>query len=243
MPRKYEVFKNEIIRNLFQLHDLSAMRDGLPLQPWNQPDIVPLGMATLVLLGVWLLRAGFSREALRLQWAWSRPRNLTTRNASETPRTMGVVLSHCLAMLGMIAGWSLALKHGVSRNPWFAIPVWILSSLAIRLVAGRLLTKNRDLASSWLEITRHNHSWLGILMSLWCVVMAIHPISRHDYVVAWGSAVVVCLALLYGAGRTTQLLLSGRQQRVVGILYLCTLEWSWSLFWTFWSIRFAIRGH
>ena len=41
---------------------------------------------------------------------------------------------------------------------------------------------------------------------------------------------VVVLALLYGAVRTTQLLLSGRQQRVVGILYLCTLEWSWSLF-------------
>ena len=39
------------------------MRDGIPLQPWNQPDMVPLGigMATAVLLGVWLLRAGFVR--------------------------------------------------------------------------------------------------------------------------------------------------------------------------------------
>ena len=231
------------VGRLAALCDLSTMRDGIPLQPWNQPDLVPLGMATAVLLGVWLLRAGFVREALRLQWAWSRPRNLTTRNASETPRTMGVVLSHPLATLGLTAGWTLALKHGGSATPWLAIPGWILSSMAIRALAGRLLTRNRDLASAWLEITRHNHSWMGILMSLWCVVMAIHPISRHHHVVVWGSAMVVVLALLYGAGRTTQLLLSGRQQRVVGILYLCTLEWSWSLFWIFWSIRFAVRGH
>ena len=231
------------VGSLPALYDLSPMHDGIPFQPWNQPDIVPLGFAILVLLGVWLLRAGFVREAQRLQWAWSLPRNLTTRNASETPRTMGVVLSHALAVLGLTAGWILLLKHGRSGTPWLAIPIWILSSMVIRAVSGRLMTRNRDLSSAWLEITRHNHSWMGILMSLWCLVMAIHPISRHQAVVVWGCAVAIGLALLCGAIRSTQLLFTGRQQRVVGILYLCTLEWSWSLFWIFWSIRFAVRGH
>jgi len=51
------------------------------------------------------------------------------------------------------------------------------------------------------------------------------------------------LTMGISAIRATQLLNSARQQRVVGILYLCILEWSWTLFWILWSVRAVFRGH
>ena len=80
------------------------MLEGVPLNPVHTMSGPMLGLVIFSLLGVWVLLAGFPREVQRMGWAWSRPRNLALRNASETPRTMGVALNILLSLTGLTAG-------------------------------------------------------------------------------------------------------------------------------------------
>jgi len=219
------------------------MQEGTPLTLWNAPDEASLALAVGVLGGAWLLLAGFPREAQRLKWAWARPRNLTTRNASETPQTMGVVLNHALGMFGLWTGLILAFQNAPQSLPWWSALAWMASGLGLRAVAGRLLVGPGDLASAWVEVTRHNHTWVGLALASWGVVASLNPVVREGDWGPQGVILLFSLAMAVNAFRATQLLRSSHPQRVVGILYLCVLEWSWSLFWILWSIRAALRGH
>ena len=200
------------------VYDLSAMRDGILLEHWSAPDQAPLTLAVGVLVGTWLLIAGFRREAQRLKWAWTRPRNLTTRNASETPQTIGVILNAALGLFGIWSGL-LVLFRSVSYTH--------LTLPTIHRV----------------EISRHNQTWIGLTLASWCIVACMNPFVHHTEAAPWGAVVLFSVAMFFSSIRTSQVFNAARQQQVVGILYLCVLEWSWTLFWISWSIRAVLRGH
>jgi len=225
------------------LSELALMRDGLDIQPWNQPDLDPLVLAVLTLLGMWILLAGFPREGRRLGWAWSKPRNLATRNASETPRTLGVVLSHVLALLGLMAGLHTLLREGTHVPSWWTVAGGLVAIGGLRWAGARVALGAGDLSSTLVEMGRHNHTWVGLALAAWALVAALNPTVHHSPAAAWGAAGIYGLAAMHGSLRSSQLIQGLNQHRVVGILYLCTLEWGWSLFWILWSIRTALRGH
>ena len=120
------------------------MRDGNVLAPWSAPDQAPLILAVGVLVGFWLLLAGFGREAQRLKWAWTRPRNLTTRNASETPQTMGVVLNSALGLFGIWAGLIVLFRSSDMAMPWWSVFAWMAAAWTLRSVAGRVIVGAGD---------------------------------------------------------------------------------------------------
>ena len=123
-----------IVTQSTSVPELSGMQEGTPLTLWNAPDEASLALAVGVLGGAWLLLAGFPREAQRLKWAWARPRNLTTRNASETPQTMGVVLNHALGMFGLWTGLILAFQNAPQSLPWWSALAWMASGLGLSLI-------------------------------------------------------------------------------------------------------------
>ena len=213
------------------------------LQHWSVPDQATLTLAVCVFVGFWLLLAGFGREAQRLKWAWARPRNLTTRNASETPQTMGVVLNCALGLFGLWAGLIVLFRSSDVAMPWWSVFAWMAAAWTLRSVAGRVIVGAGDTASAWVEISRHNQTWMGMALAAWCVVACMNPYVMHGPIAAWGVVTLFVLTMGISAVRATQLLNSARQQRVVGILYLCVLEWSWTLFWILWSVRAVFRGH
>ena len=219
------------------------MREGLEFEPWSQPELGPLILGTLALLGSWLLLAAFPRESKRLKWAWTKPRNLTTRNASETPQTLGVALSHTLAYLGILSGLEAIQVAGVSISSWTMPAGWLFISVLLRWLGARLAFGRGDLSSTLAEMARHNHTWVGIVLAVWAVMASLNPTIHSSSAVSWGTLMVFGLATLHGSLRSSQLIQVPNQQKVVGILYLCTLEWGWSLFWILWSIRAALRGH
>ena len=231
------------MKNSTAVCDLSGMRDGNVLAPWSAPDQAPLILAVGVLVGFWLLLAGFGREAQRLKWAWTRPRNLTTRNASETPQTMGVVLNCALGLFGIWAGLIVSFRSSAVAMPWWSVFAWMAAAWTLRTVTGRVILGAGDTASAWVEISRHNQTWMGMALAAWCVVACMNPYVMHGPFAPWGVVTLFVLTMVISAIRTTQLLNSARQQRVVGILYLCVLEWSWTLFWILWSVRAVFRGH
>lgn len=231
------------VMGFMALNELALMQDGLEIQPWNQPDAGPLVLAVLALLGLWVLLAGFPREGRRWAWAWSKPRNLMTRNASETPRTLGVVLSHGLALLGVMAGLHTLLPEDTQAPSWWTVVGGLAGIGALRWAGARLALGPNDMSSTLVEMGRHNHTWIGVALAAWALVAALNPTVHASPVAGWGAAVVYGLASMHASLRSSQLIQGSNQHRVVGILYLCTLEWGWSLFWTLWSIRAALRGH
>ena len=70
-----------------------------------------------------------------------------------------------------------------------------------------------------------------------------NPFVHHTEAAPWGAVVLFSVAMFFSSIRTSQVFNAARQQQVVGILYLCVLEWSWTLFWISWSIRAVLRGH
>ena len=225
------------------VYDLSAMRDGILLEHWSAPDQAPLTLAVGVLVGTWLLIAGFRREAQRLKWAWARPRNLTTRNASETPQTIGVILNAALGLFGIWSGLIVLFRSSDVTMPWWAVFAWVTASWLMRMIAGRLLVNARDVATTWVEISRHNQTWIGLTLASWCIVACMNPFVHHTEAAPWGAVVLFSVAMFFSSIRTSQVFNAARHQQVVGILYLCVLEWSWTLFWISWSIRAVLRGH
>ena len=225
------------------MYDLGDMLEGAPLNPLHTLNGPMLGLVICSLLGVWVLMAGFQREVQRLGWAWTRPRNLALRNASETPRTMGVALNVLLCIAGLTAGMLLVeQKVGVFIS-WWAMPVWIFAGLMLRVIGGRVAFGPGDLSSALVELSRHNHTWVGLSLAVWTGVVLFSPHLQALQLEVAGVVVIFSCAMVHGALRATQLVKASNSQGVVGILYLCTLEWSWTLLWVFWSMGQFLRGH
>jgi hypothetical protein len=97
-----------------------------------------------------------------------------------------------------------------------------------------------DLASTLVELHRHNQAWVGIGLGCWATVAALNPYVRVSEAALWGTLGVFAAASILSALRALQLIQGHNSQRVVGILYLCILEWGWALFWILWSMRIAL---
>ena len=223
--------------------DLGNMLEGAPLNPVLALNPPLLGLVVFSLLGIWVLVAGFQREVQRLGWAWTRPRNLALRNASETPRTMGVALNIALSMAGLMAGVLLVEQEVRMSISWWNVPVWVFAGLMMRVIGGRVAFGPGDLSSALVELNRHNNTWVGMSMIVWAGVVMFSP---HLQALQWevaGLVVIFSCAMVHGALRATQLVKASNPQGVVGILYLCTLEWGWTLLWVFWSASHILRGH
>ena len=225
------------------MYDLGNMLEGAPLNPVLALNPPLLGLVVFSLLGIWVLVAGFQREVQRLGWAWTRPRNLALRNASETPRTMGVALNIALSMAGLMAGVLLVEQEVRMSISWWNVPVWVFAGLMMRVIGGRVAFGPGDLSSALVELNRHNNTWVGMSMIVWAGVVMFSP---HLQALQWevaGLVVIFSCAMVHGALRATQLVKASNPQGVVGILYLCTLEWGWTLLWVFWSASHILRGH
>ena len=219
------------------------MLEGAPLNPVHTLDGPTFGLVMFSLLGVWVLFAGFPREVHRLGWAWSRPRNLALRNASETPRTMGVALNVLVSLAGLTAGVLLVeQKVGLSIS-WWGVPVWVLAGLVVRMIGGLVAFGPGDLSSALMELSRHNNTWVGMSLAVWAGLVMFNPHLQALHLEVVGLVVIFSCAMVHGALRATQLVKASNSQGVVGILYLCTLEWGWTLLWIFWSLSQFLRGH
>ena len=219
------------------------MGEGVDFTPWVQTDAQTLTLGLLVLGGLWLLRVAFPRESKRLDWAWTRPRNLTSRNATETPRTLGVMLSFLVSVVGVSCGLSLLWpQHEWAETMMWSFG-WLGMSAAMQWIGVRALLGVGEQGSAWIEIQRHNHTWMSVTLGVWGVLAALSPHLQHSGWVPTCTWMVFGLAMVYGSWRSSQLWSSRHPHRVLGILYLCTLEWGWSFFWLAWSWDSALRGH
>jgi hypothetical protein len=220
--------------------ELRPMHEGAQLIPWGLPNLAPLWLSLCALGGTWLLLAAFPREAKRLVWAWTKPRNLTSRNASETPRTLGVILNHGVGALGLAAGLAVLKESGVTvPSAWVVLP-WLLAGAGVKWLGARVAFGAGDLASTLVELHRHNQAWVGIGLGCWATMAALNPYVKVSEAANWGTLTVFAAASIHSALRASQLIQGNNTQRVVGILYLCTLEWGWALFWILWSMRIAL---
>lgn len=225
------------------MHDIRPMLEGLPFEPWGSPEIRPLALGLFTLVGVWALQAGFERESTRWMWAWQKPRKLTLRNAAETPRTLGVVLSHVVASTGLASGLAwLPLEWGTQRMLAHAA-LWMLVGQAMKWGGARLAFEDRDLASTMTEMNRHGNTWTAMALGAWSVIAAIQPTLSHAPWSKWIASGMFILAMTVHAIRTSTLLPKAGKNRLFGILYLCTLEWGWVALWTTWSIATSLKGH
>ena len=195
------------------------------MEPWIAVNLPLLRLAVTCVACMWLLMAAFERETQRWKWAWGQPRKLLARNASETPRTLGVVTSHAVAALGWTAGlccagWAPTASSGLR---WALLGM--LGDTVAKTVAGWMAFKDRDLASTMVEVNRHNRTWQGLLLALWAVACAIQPWLAHaDWAVwiTWG-----WMAVLLGVGALRASSLVSSQTDLPGMLYLCIFEWGW----------------
>ena len=205
--------------------NLGGMLEVAPLEPWIAVNLPLVRLAVACMACMWLLMAAFERETQRWKWAWSQPRKLLARNASETPRTLGVVTSHAVAVLGWAAGLCCAgWAPTASTGLWWAL-LAALGDVVAKTVTGWVAFKDRDLASTMVEVTRHNRTWQGLLLALWAVGCAMQPWLAHaDWAVwiTWG-----WMAVLLGVGALRASSLMSGQTHLPGMLYLCVLEWGW----------------
>ncbi|MDA0903553.1 MAG: hypothetical protein O3B70_04385 [Bacteroidetes bacterium] len=201
------------------------MFDGAPLDSWSHTQAGMLGWAALVLGGLWLQHAAFPRESQRMVWAWTRPRQLTTRNSSESPRTLGVLISHGMSMvgLGLLFGWTELTPLGGSVVFSALGGSVILAVLKGGVAHGAF--PNLDDRGCAIEIHRHHMSLTALGLALWTAIAAIHPWCQQPRVACAGAAMIWSILALHGAWRATQALKNTSRQPLRGILYLCTLEW------------------
>jgi len=223
--------------------DLGDMLEGTPLNPSHSMNAPLMWLVLISLACLWVLVAGFPREVQRLRWAWSRPRNLALRNASETPRTMGVVLNAGLSMLGLEVGLMLLEQEGLVSLSWWTGPAWVLTGMGLRALGGRFAFGAGDLSSTLVELSRHNSTWVGLALAGWTGVVLFSPHLQSLNWESYGMVMMFSCAMLHGAMRATQLVRASNSQRLVGILYLCILEWGWTLLWIGWSVGLFVRGH
>ena len=176
----------------------------------------PVVVGGVLILGIWVLLAGFQREVQRLGWAWTRPRNLALRNASETPRTLGVALSIGLSMIGLMAGVRLLEQESLMCTSWWNVPAWVFRNV-LRVIGGRVAFGPGDLSSALVELNRHNNTWVGMSMIVWAGVVMFSP---HLQALQWEVAGLVAFscAMVHGALRATQLVRASHSQ---GLLESC----------------------
>ena len=224
-------------------HELSAMFDGQPLALSTSTSGTLLLLAAGVFVGLWLKYAAFPREAQRMEWAWSRPRQLTTRNASETPRTLGVLLSHALAILGAWSALTM-LNPSQATAPMLGLAVaWVGGTGVVKALAARWSFPDLDLRASAAELHRHTLSLGALVIGSWGLVVALQPTLREDEVRALGTVLAVGAVLFFGAVRAWQALNGGNRKSMRGIVYLCTLEWGNAVLWTYVSAASFFEGH
>lgn len=219
------------------------MGEGIQIQPWNQLDVHMLLLSVSVMAGLWLLLEAFPREARRLALSGTRPRNLTSRNASESPRTLGMMLNHAVALTGVWGGASVVFASHASQPAFWQLATWMSCAFLLKWLGSRLTFGQGDLASTLVEMARHQHTWVGVSLALWCTLASLNPYVRDSPLAAWGALVVFGITMLHWAFRSTQLIQGHTKSQLGGILYLCILEWGWALFWVLWSISASHRGH
>ena len=210
------------------------MHDELEFSPYVEPNAVLFVGALITLAGFWVLLSHFPREAKRLRWSWSKPRALKTRNASETPRTLGVLTSHFVTLIGLLNAWTLLQNEWPSSIDVLFVFSWMIVNAILHWLGAKLLFRDKDFRSVLSEMNRHNHTWLSLTCALWCMSAALNPAIQHS---AWsqdGVIIAFVIGASLGAFRTSQLFQGQQQHRVGGILYLCTLEWGWLVGWTLW---------
>ena len=212
------------------------MQDGVTFNLATEPNVFLLFGALITLAGLWVLLSHFPREAKRLCWSWSKPRALKTRNASETPRTLGVMTSHIVTFIGLLSAWSLLHRAWPTPTDVLFVISWMISIATLRWIVARLLFRERDFSSVLSEISRHNHTRLSVICALWCIIASLNPVVKHSIWSQHGVIIAFVIGTSLGAFRTSQLFQGQHQHRVGGILYLCTLEWGWLVGWTLWFV-------
>ena len=128
-------------------------------------------------------------------------------------------------------------------QPWWLIPSWMASGMAFRWIGGRLAFGSGDLSSALVELNRHHNTWVALVMCIWTGISLFNPFLRMLDFVAIGGVFWFSIAMMFGALRATQLVRSSHSHRVVGILYLCTLEWGWAAIWILWITTHLLQGH
>lgn len=224
-------------------HELAGMFDGQPLAVSTSPSGALMLLAAGVFGGLWLKYAAFPREAQRMEWAWTRPRQLTTRNASETPRTLGVFLSHVLAVLG--AGSALAMLNPSRDLPTLLglAVAWVGGTGLIKALTARWSFPDLDLRASAAELHRHTLSLGALVLGIWGLVVALQPRFHGNEVRSLGTVLAVGAVLCFGALRAWQALNGGNRKSMRGIVYLCTLEWGSAVLWTYVAAASLFEGH
>jgi hypothetical protein len=114
----------------------------------------------------------------------------------------------------------------------------VLGDVVAKTVTGWVAFKDRDLASTMVEVNRHNRTWQGVLLALWAVACAMQPwLANAVWAVwiTWG-----WMAVLLGVGALRASSLMSGQTHLPGMLYLCVLEWGWMVSILAWmALRFA----
>ena len=208
--------------------------NGIPLAVDFSPALTLLILSVMVLSALWFQAASFPRESTRMGWTWSKPRQLLARNAAETPRTLGVWTGHAMTVFAVMLFLELIGWTASSSEKLGAAVGWVMTTHLLKRVGSKMALSDQDLASTLNELHRHGLCIVAIVLACWGVVCGLHPSLHGSAIsgqVAWMLAAV---GLGFAAWRASQVYRSASKPGLLGILYLCALEWGWSATWLVW---------
>ena len=165
---------------------------------------------------------------------WSKPRQLLARNAAETPRTLGVWTGHAITVFAVmlfleLIGWTATMPEKLG-----AAGGWVMTTHLLKRVGARMAFPDQALASTLTELHRHGLCLVAIFLACWGVFCGLQPSLQGSAIsgqVAW---VLATVGLGFAACRSSQVYRSASKTGLLGILYLCALEWGWSATWLVW---------
>ena len=217
--------------------------NGTPIDPFLSPEVIGLALSVVILIGLWLQLASFPRENSRMLLSWKNPRQMLTRNATENPRTIGVWISHGLATLGIWLFLNLIDWTPLAIGKLGSAVAWVMVTHVLKRLGSAWCLANADLGSTMVEMHRHGLSLLATILAVWGLVCSLQPYLQGTSIQMSVSCWLVAGSLLWAAAQATKLFLSLPKREVLGILYLCTLEWGWSLASIAWALVSTMRGH
>jgi hypothetical protein len=217
--------------------------NGTTIDPFLSPEIVGLTLSIFILIGLWLQLASFPRESSRMLLSWKNPRQMLTRNATESPRTIGVWISHGLATLGIWLFLILIDWTPLAIGQLGSAVAWMVVTQLIKRLGSAWCLANADLGSTMVEMHRHGLSLLATMLAVWGLVCSLQPYLQGTSIQMSVSFWLVAGSLLWASVQVTKLFLSLPKREVLGILYLCTLEWGWPLASIAWALSSTTRGH